>query len=48
MAATNTAGNAAYIQGLCIDCRTKRHSAGRPRCEDCHATYPHTPTQEAE
>lgn len=29
--------NAAYRAGLCIDCRTVRYSAGRPRCAACHA-----------
>lgn len=29
----------AYRAGLCISCRTAPHSAGRPRCNDCHATY---------
>jgi hypothetical protein len=27
---------AAYRAGTCTDCRTARHSAGRPRCTDCH------------
>jgi hypothetical protein len=30
---------AAYVAGLCIDCRTVRYSAGRPRCNACHAAY---------
>jgi hypothetical protein len=25
--------------GQCRDCRTKPHSAGRPRCEQCHRVY---------
>lgn len=29
----------AYRAGLCIDCQTVRYSAGRPRCNDCHATH---------
>ena len=29
----------AYRAGLCIDCKTVRYSAGRPRCNDCHATH---------
>jgi hypothetical protein len=33
---TSPEGNAAYRRGLCIDCRTRRYSAGRPRCNDCH------------
>ena len=28
--------NTAHRAGLCIDCRTVRHSAGRPRCNGCH------------
>lgn len=28
--------NTAYRTGRCIDCRTVRHSAGRPRCNGCH------------
>lgn len=28
--------HAAYRAGLCVDCRTVRHSAGRPRCNACH------------
>jgi hypothetical protein len=31
--------NAAYIAGLCIDCRAVGYSAGRPRCSNCHAAY---------
>ena len=27
----------AYRRGLCCDCSTARHSAGRPRCAPCHA-----------
>jgi hypothetical protein len=27
----------AYRAGICIDCQTTRHSAGRPRCNACHA-----------
>jgi hypothetical protein len=27
---------AAYRAGLCVDCQTARHSAGRPRCTPCH------------
>lgn len=30
---------ARYRVGLCVDCGAKRHSAGRPRCEACHASY---------
>jgi tRNA(Ile2) C34 agmatinyltransferase TiaS len=28
-----------YRRGVCIDCGTKRHSAGRPRCNRCHARH---------
>jgi hypothetical protein len=31
--------NAAYRAGLCVDCRTLKHSVGRPRCEGCHQRY---------
>ena len=31
--------HAAYIAGLCVDCRTKKYSAGRPRCSDCHQDH---------
>jgi Domain of unknown function (DUF3854) len=31
--------DAAYKAALCSDCKTKPHSAGRPRCDGCHATY---------
>lgn len=27
--------NAAYRNGLCIDCRVVRYSAGRTRCNEC-------------
>ncbi len=29
----------AYRRGLCRDCFTAWHSAGRPRCDLCHDTY---------
>lgn len=29
----------AYRAGLCVECKTEPHSAGRPRCEGCHRTY---------
>lgn len=32
-------GNAAYVNGLCRDCKTNPYSAGRPRCEDCHRKH---------
>ncbi len=32
-----TAQHAAYRAGLCIDCQAVPYSAGRPRCNDCHA-----------
>lgn len=33
------ARTAAYRAGLCVDCLTEPHSAGRPRCDECHKTY---------
>ena len=36
---TSPDGNAAYRAGLCVDCRTRRYSAGRPRCSGCHTDY---------
>jgi hypothetical protein len=32
-------GSAAYRKGLCRDCGVKSHSAGRPRCDECHRIY---------
>ncbi len=29
----------AYRRGLCRDCFTAWHSAGRPRCDACHDIY---------
>lgn len=29
----------AYRAGLCCQCRNTRHSAGRPRCNECHLEY---------
>ena len=29
----------AYRRGLCRDCFTAWHSAGRPRCDSCHDIY---------
>lgn len=37
--AAKLARHSAYRQGLCVDCKTAEHSAGRPRCESCHRTY---------
>lgn len=34
-----------YRRHLCITCGEKRHSAGRPRCAECHATR-HTHQQQ--
>lgn len=34
--------NAAYRAGLCIDCGTRPHSAGRPRCDQCHRAHENT------
>jgi hypothetical protein len=31
--------HAAYQGGDCVDCLSAPHSAGRPRCEACHACY---------
>jgi hypothetical protein len=31
--------HSAYRRGICIDCLTRPHSAGRPRCNECHAVY---------
>jgi putative DNA primase/helicase len=31
--------NAAYLNGQCIDCKTRKHSAGRPRCDECHRIW---------
>lgn len=31
--------NAAYRAGLCVDCRVRPYSAGRPRCDECYALY---------
>lgn len=28
-----------YRQGICVDCGGKPHSAGRPRCNQCHDAY---------
>lgn len=35
--------NCRYRQGLCVDCGNVPHSAGRPRCNDCHAAYLRNP-----
>ena len=32
-------GHDAYRRGLCRDCFTAWHSAGRPRCDACHDIY---------
>ena len=32
-------GHEAYRRGLCRDCFTAWHSAGRPRCDACHDIY---------
>ncbi|HSS23988.1 MAG TPA: DUF3854 domain-containing protein [Mycobacterium sp.] len=36
---TNAEGNTAYRNGVCIDCKAKPASAGRPRCDECHAIH---------
>ena len=38
-AAAAEAGHAAYQRGDCVDCRSEAHSAGRTRCDTCHARY---------
>ena len=38
-AASTPEQHAAYRAGLCVDCRAVRHSAGRPRCNTCHAAW---------
>ena len=35
--AATDARNPAYAGGICSDCHTEPHSAGRPRCDDCHS-----------
>lgn len=30
---------ARYRTDTCVDCGKRRHSAGRPRCDGCHASY---------
>lgn len=47
MTASTAEQNAAYRAGLCIDCRTAPHSAGRPRCNACHQTYNDDPLKGA-
>ena len=37
--ADRDAANAAYRAGICRDRREQPPSAGRPRCNECHATY---------
>ncbi|GAS92666.1 uncharacterized protein RMCB_6762 [Mycolicibacterium brisbanense] len=39
MAATDDERNAAYRMGLCVGLCGLEHSAGRTRCEDCHAEF---------
>jgi hypothetical protein len=36
---TPSDGNEAYRAGLCVDCRSRCYSAGRPRCNDCHRAW---------
>lgn len=33
------ARNTAYRAGLCADCKKVRYSAGRVRCDACHAVH---------
>jgi Protein of unknown function (DUF3631) len=35
-------GSASYLNGLCRDCGVNPHSAGRPRCDDCHRIHLNT------
>lgn len=35
----NETDNDAYRDSRCIDCKEVEHSAGRPRCDECHAIY---------
>jgi Protein of unknown function (DUF3631) len=37
--ATSEAGNAAYRNGMCIDCGDKPHSPARTRCDECHRIW---------
>ena len=37
--------NDAYRAGLCVDCREQPHSAGRPRCDECHAALSLQPAE---
>lgn len=31
--------NTRYLNGLCRDCDVRAHSAGRPRCDECHTIW---------
>lgn len=31
--------NDRYRRGVCIDCGDEPHSAGRPRCDNCHREH---------
>jgi CDGSH-type Zn-finger protein len=31
--------HARYRAGICIDCGTRGHSPGRPRCDGCHEKF---------
>lgn len=31
--------HAAYRNGMCVDCKKCKHSAGRPRCDECHRIH---------
>ena len=35
---SSTDAQTAYRAGLCVECRAVHYSAGRPRCNACHAT----------
>jgi hypothetical protein len=36
---TSPEGNERYRKGLCVHCGLTRYSAGRPRCNQCHAVW---------
>jgi hypothetical protein len=44
--AATAAQNAAYRAGLCVGMCGRRYSAGRPRCNECHAEYASQTTEQ--
>ena len=38
-ARSSAESNAAYRNGMCVDCKECKHSAGRPRCDECHRIH---------